>query len=90
MVKIGSLELSELVCRPINTLQSQKIGKIETNNDNKGKEWFSRWHELMPIRRWQTEIQEWQSQQLKPKPSQVPSGKWYRDESGRWVFKNNG
>jgi DNA-binding PadR family transcriptional regulator len=55
----------------------------------KGKEWFARWYEIMPINRWKREIREWQSEQGKLNEAEAVAGTWYRDESGEMRFKSN-
>ena len=43
------------------TLHRKKIrGFYRYQLSKKGITWFNRWHELMPLKRWQEEIQEWQ------------------------------
>jgi len=64
-----------VVCQSINTFKRPKIGKIGANNDNTGKEWFSRWYELMAIWRCEAEIKEWHSGQQKLKGIKVSGGR---------------
>ena len=43
------------------TLQRRKIAGFYCYHLTvKGKEWFARWYEIMPITRWKCEIREWQ------------------------------
>ena len=67
------------------TLQRKKIAGFYCYHLTvKGEEWFSRWHELMPLRRWRTEINQW-----KTEGSGNPVGTWYQDEVGHWRFRCN-
>jgi hypothetical protein len=56
---------------------------------NNGVAYFERWAFLMPIKNWQQEIQQWQSEKRKMKEAESPGGTWYQDEAGQWRFKNN-
>ena len=72
------------------TLERQKIrGFYRYKLTKKGLSWFLRWHELMPLEKWQQEIDQWQSDQRKTKEAEALGGIWYQDEAGHWRFKSN-
>ena len=68
------------------TLQRRKIAGFYCYQITvKGKEWFARWYEIMPINRWKREIREWQTLQ----EAETAAGTWYRDAAGQMKFKSN-